>query len=74
MDPEALKNLTPQQQSEIMQAVQQQVMLANMQELLQKVTDKCFKKCISSPGSSLGSGDQKCIALCMDRLALCQSD
>ena len=70
MDPEALKNLTPQQQSEIMQAVQQQVMLANMQELLQKVTDKCFKKCISSPCSSLGSGDQKCIALCMDRLAL----
>ena len=74
MDPEALKNLTPQQQSEIMQAVQQQVMLANMQELLQKVTDKCFKKCISSPGSSLGSGDQKCIALCMDRLALCHTE
>ena len=31
MDPEALKNLTPQQQSEIMQQVQQQVALANMQ-------------------------------------------
>ena len=74
MDPEALKNLTPQQQSEIMQAVQQQVMLANMQELLQKVTDKCFKKCISSPGSSLGSGDQKCIALCMDRSVLCHTE
>ena len=67
MDPEALKNLSPQQQQEIMSAVQQQVALANMQELLQKVTDKCFKKCITSPGTSLGSSDQKCVSLCMDR-------
>ena len=67
MDADALKNLSPQQQGEIMQAVQQQVALANMQELLQKVTDKCFKKCITSPGSSLGSSDQKCLSLCMDR-------
>ena len=67
MDPEALKNLSPQQKGEIMQAVQQQVALQNMQELLQKVTDKCFKKCITSPGSSLGSSDQKCLSLCMDR-------
>ena len=37
------------------------------QELLQKVTDKCFKKCITSPGSSLGSSDTKCVSLCMDR-------
>ena len=31
MDPEALKNLSPQQQQEIISAVQQQVALANMQ-------------------------------------------
>ena len=81
---------------EVMQTVQQQVALANMQELLvkvghlvliclfarqwlpppplsihvttYKVTDKCFKKCITSPGSSMGSSDQKCVAMCMDRL------
>ena len=81
---------------EVMQTVQQQVALANMQELLvkvgqvhsfclfvcknmatiiltifthhiKKVTDKCFKKCITSPGSSMGSSDQKCVAMCMDR-------
>ena len=67
MDPEALKNLSPQQQQEIIQQVQQQVALANMQELLQKVTDKCFKKCITSPGSSMSSSDNKCVSLCMDR-------
>jgi len=67
MDAGQLANMSPQQQEEIMQTVQQQVALANMQELLSKVTDKCFKKCISSPGSSMGSSDQKCVALCMDR-------
>ena len=35
-----------------------------------QVTDKCFKKCITSPGSSMGSSDQKCVAMCMDRFAL----
>jgi len=67
MDANQLANLSSQQKEEIMQTVQAQVALANMQELLSKVTDKCFKKCITSPGSSLGSSDQKCVALCMDR-------
>ena len=84
MDPEALKNMSPAQQQEIISAVQQQVALANMQarrisrreklflnfdlqELLQKVTDKCFKRCITSPGSSMSSSDTKCVSLCMDR-------
>ena len=70
MDPAQLANLSPSQKEEIMQTVQQQVALANMQELLQKVTDKCFKKCITSPGSSMGSSDQKCVAMCMDRWVL----
>merc|ERR1739844_425446 len=67
MDPEALKNLSGAQKEELMRNVQQQVALANMQELLTKTTDKCFKKCISSPSSSLSGGDQKCLAMCMDR-------
>merc|ERR1712021_41085 len=67
MDPEALKNLSGAQKEELMRNVQQQVALANMQELLTKITDKCFKKCISSPSSSLSGGDQKCLAMCMDR-------
>merc|ERR1712008_608918 len=65
MDPEALKNLSGAQKEELMRNVQQQVALANMQELLTKITDKCFKKC--SPSSSLSGGDQKCLAMCMDR-------
>ena len=36
----------------------------NMLEyIFQKVTDKCFRKCVSSPGTSLGSSDQVCVQL-----------
>ena len=41
MDADALKNLTPQQQSEIMQQVQQQVALANMQVRLHERKVSC---------------------------------
>uniref|UniRef100_A0A7N4NNL6 Tim10-like domain-containing protein n=1 Tax=Sarcophilus harrisii TaxID=9305 RepID=A0A7N4NNL6_SARHA len=34
---------------------------------LQRMTNKCFRKCIGKPGSSLDNSEQKCIAMCMDR-------
>lgn len=52
---------------QLMDAVKQQIAVANAQELLQKMSDKCFKKCIAKPGSSLDNSEQKCIAMCMDR-------
>ncbi|XP_037530568.1 mitochondrial import inner membrane translocase subunit Tim13 [Nematolebias whitei] len=51
----------------IMEQVKVQIAVANAQELLQRMTDKCFKKCIGKPGSSLDNSEQKCIAMCMDR-------
>ncbi|XP_059847465.1 mitochondrial import inner membrane translocase subunit Tim13 [Mobula hypostoma] len=51
----------------IMEQVKLQIAVANAQELLQRMTDKCFKKCIGKPGSSLDNSEQKCIAMCMDR-------
>jgi len=52
---------------EIMEQVKQQIAVVNAQELLTKMTQKCFTKCIIKPGSSLDSGEQKCVAMCMDR-------
>jgi len=60
-------NLTGSQRDELMQQVKQQIAVANAQELLTKMTEKCFKKCIGKPGTSLDSSEQKCIAMCMDR-------
>ncbi|KFQ12061.1 Mitochondrial import inner membrane translocase subunit Tim13, partial [Leptosomus discolor] len=33
----------------------------------QRMTDKCFRKCIGKPGGALDNSEQKCIAMCMDR-------
>ncbi|KAK2835507.1 hypothetical protein Q5P01_015991 [Channa striata] len=51
----------------IMEQVKVQIAVANAQELLQRMTDKCFKKCVGKPGSTLDNSEQKCIAMCMDR-------
>ncbi|KAL0113387.1 hypothetical protein PUN28_012510 [Cardiocondyla obscurior] len=67
MDSLAAGNLTGSQRDELMQQVKQQIAVANAQELLTKMTEKCFKKCIGKPGTSLDSSEQKCIAMCMDR-------
>jgi len=52
---------------DLMDQVKQQIALVNAQELLSKMTDKCFKKCIVKPGGSLDGSEQKCVAMCMDR-------
>lgn len=33
----------------------------------QKITDKCYVKCIVKPGPKLDNNDQTCLAKCMDR-------
>lgn len=34
---------------------------------MQTITEKCFAKCVTKPGSALDSGETKCLNLCMDR-------
>ncbi|KYN17199.1 Mitochondrial import inner membrane translocase subunit Tim13-B [Trachymyrmex cornetzi] len=76
MDSLATGNLTGLQRDELMQQVKQQIAVANAQELLTKMTEKCFKKCIGKPGTSLDSSTlnltlKSCLknarAMCMDR-------
>ncbi|XP_004535304.1 mitochondrial import inner membrane translocase subunit Tim13 [Ceratitis capitata] len=52
---------------ELIEQVKQKIAVANAQELLTKVTEKCFKKCIVKPGTKLDTAEQKCISMCMDR-------
>ncbi|CAK9807278.1 Mitochondrial import inner membrane translocase subunit Tim13 [Anthophora plagiata] len=60
-------SLTEKERSELMQQIKQEVAVANAQELLSKISEKCFKKCVVRPGTSLDSSEQKCVAMCMDR-------
>ncbi|KAF5843668.1 mitochondrial inner membrane translocase [Dunaliella salina] len=51
----------------LMNEVQSTLRAQLVQEFYQTVRDKCFKMCITSPGTSLSSSDQKCLSRCMDR-------
>ncbi|XP_023160987.1 mitochondrial import inner membrane translocase subunit Tim13 [Drosophila hydei] len=51
----------------VINQVRQQIALANAQEMLSKMTEKCFRKCISRPGKALDGSEQRCITQCMDR-------
>ncbi|XP_003739750.1 mitochondrial import inner membrane translocase subunit Tim13-B [Galendromus occidentalis] len=59
--------LSSSQKSQLIEQVQQELAIANMQELLEKTTSKCFSKCIPKPGTSLYNSEQKCISMCTDR-------
>ncbi|XP_064390315.1 mitochondrial import inner membrane translocase subunit Tim13-like [Halichondria panicea] len=53
--------------AKLMEQMRSQVAVASAQELIQKMSDKCFRKCINAPGSELDSREQKCLSMCMDR-------
>jgi len=55
------------QRAELMDQVKSQLLVASLQELLSKMSDKCFKKCVYKPGAQLDNSEQKCISMCMDR-------
>ncbi|XP_030373289.1 mitochondrial import inner membrane translocase subunit Tim13 [Scaptodrosophila lebanonensis] len=55
------------EKGELMSQVKQQIAVANAQEMLAKMTEKCFKKCINKPGKALDTSEQRCISQCMDR-------
>ncbi|KAF7991855.1 hypothetical protein HCN44_010656 [Aphidius gifuensis] len=67
IQPGSLASLSGAEKDELMQQVKQEIAVANAQELLTKMTEKCFKKCVLKPGTSLDSSEQKCVAMCMDR-------
>ncbi|GMH49553.1 hypothetical protein TrRE_jg10329 [Triparma retinervis] len=67
MDPQTLANLSPQQQQMLMQKMQDEVASAQMQDLVQNVTEKCHKKCAGTSGSQLDKREQGCYSMCMDR-------
>jgi import inner membrane translocase subunit TIM13 len=49
------------------QLIVQETARANMQELIQTLSDKCFKKCVTNPRNRLDNNEQGCINNCVDR-------
>ncbi|KAG6853794.1 hypothetical protein C0991_001383 [Blastosporella zonata] len=44
----------------IMAQVRSELALANAQELMNKVNEQCYSKCVTKPGESLSSSEQVC--------------
>ena len=47
--------------------LQLQAQIEQQEILVQTINDKCFKMCIQTPGSTIDSSQQKCLARCIDR-------
>ncbi|KAK0722741.1 Tim10/DDP family zinc finger-domain-containing protein, partial [Lasiosphaeria miniovina] len=41
--------------------------MANARQLIDKIDQNCFEKCVPKPGSSLSSGEKTCVTQCMDK-------
>eukprot|EP00037_Helgoeca_nana_P032673 m.414914 g.414914 ORF g.414914 m.414914 type:complete len:101 (-) comp29467_c0_seq1:123-425(-) len=45
----------------------QQVDMEILNELVKKMSNLCFNKCISRPGDTLGNSEKSCLSNCTDR-------
>lgn len=52
---------------EIVNGIREEMSQQAVQDLFQRVAEKCFAKCITKPGSKLEENDRACLARCEDR-------
>ncbi|KAI9638873.1 putative mitochondrial import inner membrane translocase subunit tim13 [Dioszegia hungarica] len=48
------------------QQIQQELAVANAQQLITKINENCFEKCVKSPSASLTSSEEQCLGRCMN--------
>ncbi|KAI5201522.1 hypothetical protein E4T42_02258 [Aureobasidium subglaciale] len=51
----------------IKQQVAQEAAVANARQLVEKLNEHCFERCIPKPGASLSSGESTCYSQCMEK-------
>ncbi|KAI0393925.1 Tim10/DDP family zinc finger-domain-containing protein [Xylariaceae sp. FL0594] len=56
-----------QVKAEVMRQVQTQYAIDNAKQLIERINDHCFQRCIPKPGASLSSGEQTCFTQCMEK-------
>ncbi|KAI0386279.1 Tim10/DDP family zinc finger-domain-containing protein [Hypomontagnella monticulosa] len=60
MDSESVK-------SEVIKQIRAQYAIDNAKQLIDKVNEHCFEKCVPKPGASLSSSEQTCFTQCMEK-------
>ncbi|MCJ1234560.1 protein translocase subunit [Varicellaria rhodocarpa] len=51
----------------LMNQVRQESAVANARQLIEKVNEHCFEKCIPTPGSSMSKKEETCFTQCMTK-------
>ncbi|KAI1074378.1 mitochondrial import inner membrane translocase subunit TIM13 [Whalleya microplaca] len=56
--------------AEVIKQVRTQYNIDNAKQLIEKVNEHCFEKCVPKPSSGLSSGESTCFTQCMDKYML----
>ncbi|KAF4313725.1 protein translocase subunit [Botryosphaeria dothidea] len=51
----------------VMQQVRQEAAVANARQLVEKLNEHCFERCVPKPGTSLSKGEETCFTQCMEK-------
>ncbi|EMR70583.1 protein translocase subunit [Eutypa lata] len=60
MDSETVK-------AEVIKQVRTQYAMDNARQLIEKVNEHCFQKCVPKPNTSLSSSEQACFSQCIEK-------
>mmetsp|Transcript_6671 Transcript_6671/g.9327 ORF Transcript_6671/g.9327 Transcript_6671/m.9327 type:complete len:83 (+) Transcript_6671:55-303(+) len=64
----------PEEAAAALQQLRNEVNAQAQRELLTKITEKCFAKCVTAKGSGrLERSEQMCLGQCIDRYVECMS-
>ncbi|KAI9843641.1 MAG: protein translocase subunit [Sclerophora amabilis] len=51
----------------VMDQVRQEANVNNARQLVEKLNEQCFERCVPKPGSSLSRGESTCVTQCMEK-------
>ncbi|KAE9961340.1 protein translocase subunit [Venturia inaequalis] len=60
-------NTSSDPKTQLMNQVRQEAAMINARQLIEKVNEHCFERCVPKPSSSLSSGEQTCFSACMEK-------
>ncbi|KAI1813910.1 Tim10/DDP family zinc finger-domain-containing protein [Poronia punctata] len=53
--------------TQVVRQIQTQYAIDNAKQLIERINDHCFKRCVPKPGTSLSSAEQGCFTQCMEK-------
>ena len=56
-----------QLKQQIQDQISQELAVANATELVNKITENCFEKCISNPGPMMNGQEDGCVNQCLEK-------